>query len=45
MVYPGKQFTEDAIKLIREELISLPVLEGLKGKLEELAKRDRKSVV
>lgn len=38
MVYPGKQFTEDAIKLIREELISLPVLEGLKGKLEELAK-------
>lgn len=37
-MYPGKKYTEDAIKLIREELVSLPVLEGLKDKLEELAK-------
>jgi len=38
-LYPGKKFTEDAIKLIREELVSLPGLAGLKDKLEELAKK------
>lgn len=36
-VYPGKQFTEEAVNLIRGQLLSAPQLAGLKEKLEELA--------
>ncbi len=36
-MYPGKQFTEEALKLIREQLLGAPQLAGLKEKLEELA--------